>query len=220
MTYALTRRGVTVVACDIDASGLHQLVATEPTRIVPWRMDVSDVADIQRSVDAITTTHGEIDLLIHTAVRHFAGDEHHEARAFTDHTVAQVLETLAVAVTGPTVLTQVVGQRMVRRQQGRIVFTGSMHRSGAAGLVMYTAAKAYLNTLARGLFLEWREHNIITAVANPGGMHTQLHGRRYPWMLDPAIVAEMIVQHLELPDGVALLSFDMVPHDPAHPDSF
>jgi hypothetical protein len=29
-----------------------------------------------------------------------------------------------------------------------------------------------------------------------------------------------MVDHLLLPAGVALLSFDMVPHDPQHPDSF
>jgi NAD(P)-dependent dehydrogenase (short-subunit alcohol dehydrogenase family) len=63
-----------------------------------------------------------------------------------------MLETLAVAVTGPTLLTQLVCKRMVERRSGRIVLTGSMHRTGTAGLVMYSAAKAYANALARGLF--------------------------------------------------------------------
>jgi NAD(P)-dependent dehydrogenase (short-subunit alcohol dehydrogenase family) len=217
---ALARRGVKVVACDVDLSGLQRLADDSQGSIVAWRMDLSDPADIQRTVASITAAHSAIDILIHAAVRHFASDDGNEARPFVAHSVAQVLETLAVAVTGPTLLTQLVCQSMVERRKGQIVLTGSMHRSGSAGLVMYAAAKAYINAFARGLFLELREHNIVTTVANPGGMHTGLHGYRYPWMLDPAVVAETIVRHLALPEGVALLSFDMVPHDPAHPDLF
>lgn len=85
---------------------------------------------------------------------------------------------------------------------------------------MYAAAKAYINALARGLFLELREYDIISSVANPGGMNTSLHWHRHSWMLDPSVVAETIVQQIALPSNVALLSFDMVPHDPAHPDGF
>jgi NAD(P)-dependent dehydrogenase (short-subunit alcohol dehydrogenase family) len=220
LCHALARRGVNVVACDVDLPGLQRLADESRGGIVGWRMDLADPEDIQRGVASITAAHGAIDILIHAAVRHFPNDDGSEARPFVAHSVAQVLETVAVAVTGPTLLTQLVCQSMVQRRTGQIVLTGSMHRSGSAGLVMYAAAKAYLNAFARGLFLELREHNIVTSVANPGGMHTALHGYRYPWMLDPAVVAETIVGHLALPEGVALLSFEMVPHDPAHPDLF
>ena len=183
-------------------------------------MDLADPEDMQRSLQAIASEHGDVDILIHAAVRHFAGDDGDEPRDFVDHSPSQMLETLAVAVTGPTLLTQLVCKRMVERRSGRIVLTSSMHRTGTAGLVMYSAAKAYVNALARGLFLELREYDVVTSVANPGGMHTALHRHRHPWMLDPAVVAETIVEHLTLPDGVAVLSFEMVPHHPEHPDSF
>jgi 2,3-dihydro-2,3-dihydroxybenzoate dehydrogenase len=202
---SLSQRGATVVACDVDTGRLGRL---ESGRVHPWRMDLSDPEDIQRGLQAIAAEH------------HFAGDDGDEPRAFVDHSPSQVLETLAVAVTGPTLLTQLVCKRMVERRSGRIVLTGSMHRTGAAGLVMYSAAKAYVNALARGLFLELREYDVVTSVANPGGMHTALHRHRHPWMLDPAVVAETIVEQLALPGGVAVLSFEMVPHHPEHPDSF
>lgn len=109
---------------------------------------------------------------------------------------------------------------MVERRSGRVVLTGSMHRTGAPGIVMYSAAKAYINAFARGMFLELRDYNIIVSVANPGGMHTGLHQFRYPWMLDPAVAAETIVGRLTLPGDVAVLSFEMAPHDPEHPDYF
>ncbi len=214
---SLSQRGAAVVACDVDTGGLGRL---KSSRVHPWRMDLADPEDIQRSLRSIVAEHGEIDILIHAAVRHFAGDNGDELRDFVNHSTSQVLETLAVAVTGPTLLTQLVCKRMVERRSGRIVLTGSMHRTGTAGLVMYSAAKAYINALARGLFLELREYDVITSVANPGGMHTALHRHRYPWMLDPAVVAETIVEHLVLPGGVALLSFEMVPHHPEYPDTF
>ena len=201
----------------MDTAGLGRL---ESGRVRPWRMDLSDPEDIQRSLQAIAAEHGDVDILIHAAVRHFGSDDGDEPRDFVSYSPSQVLETLAVAVTGPTLLTQLVCKRMVERRSGRIVLTGSMHRTGTAGLVMYSAAKAYINALARGLLLELREYNIITSVANPGGMHTALHRHRHPWMLDPAVVAETIVEHLALPGGVAVLSFEIVPHHPEHPDSF
>ena len=214
---SLSQRGAVVVACDVDVRSLARL---ESGRVHPWRMDLSDHEDIQRSLQAITAEHGDVDILIHAAVRHFASDDGDELQAFVDHSPSQVLETLTVAVTGPTLLTQLVCKRMVERRSGRIVLTGSMHRTGAAGLVMYSAAKAYVNALARGLFLELRKYDVITSVANPGGMHTALHRHRHPWMLDPDVVAETIAEHLALPGGVAVLSFEMVPHHPEHPDSF
>lgn len=220
LVQALARRGVTVVACDVAAGVPERLSRSDHGSVHPQRLDLADPTDIERGVAAITAEHGDIDILIHAAIRHFPAAVGQEARAFIEHTPAQVLETLAVAITGPTLLTQLVSQRMVERGNGRIVFTGSMHRSGTAGLVMYAAAKSFINALARGLFLELREHDIITSVANPGGMNTGLHWHLHAWMLDPAVVAETIVQQIALPGNVALLSFDMVPHDPHNPDGF
>ena len=218
LAQTLAARGVTVIACDVNEGGLQTIAAADPQRILPYRLDLSDADAIVRAVHDITARYGEVDMLLHAAIRHIGGDDGREARAFGDHTPAQVMETLAVSVTGPTLLTQLIAQQMVARRTGRIVITGSMHRTGTAGIVMYAAAKAYLNTLARGLFLELRNFNVVTTVANPGGMNTQLHDFRSPWMLDPRIVAETIVAQLELPGNAALLSFDLVPHDPQHPD--
>ena len=220
---SLARHGAVVVACDVDDEGLQRVKDAAhgdgAGAVHPRHLDLADPEEIQRSVAVITAEHGDIDLLIHAAVRHFPGAVGKEARPFVEHSPAQVLETLAVAVTGPTLLTQLVCQRMVERRRGRIVLTGSMQRHGAAGIVMYAAAKAYVNALARGLFLELREYGIVASVANPGGMNTGLHWHRHGWMLDPAVVAETIVQQLTLPSNVAVLSFEIVPHDPAHPDA-
>jgi 2,3-dihydro-2,3-dihydroxybenzoate dehydrogenase len=216
---SLVRRNAIVAGCDLNIEKIPN-VSSDGGVVYPYRLDMRDPGDIERGIEAITTNHGNVDILIHAAVRHFPSEVGKEARPFIDHSPAQVLETLAVAVTGPTLLTQLVCKKMVERGTGRIVFTGSMHRNGTAGLVMYAAAKAYINALARGLFLELREYDIISSVANPGGMNTGLHWHRHSWMLDPSIVAETIVQQIVLPSNVALLSFDMVPHDPAHPDGF
>lgn len=223
LTLALSSRGAKVIACDVNTDGLSGLQSGEGSEggtIHAQRMNLADPEDVQRGVEAILREHGSVDILIHTALRHFAGDDGNELREFANHSPAQVLETLGVSIIGPTLLTQLLCKGMIERWWGRIVLTGSMHRAGAAGLVMYTAAKSYINTLARALFLELRDYNVVTSVVNPGGMNTALHGYRYPWMLEPASVAELILDHLSLPERVAVLSFDVVPHDPEHPDLF
>lgn len=219
LSRALAARGATVAACDIATDRLADLV-TGTEGIDPYHIDLTDPEDIQRCLAEVTRSHGDVDVLVHAAIRHVIGDDGRELRDFADHTPEQVIETLAVAVTGPTLLTQLVVKRMAARRTGRIVLTGSMHHNGTAGLVMYAAAKSYINALARGLFLELRDYDVLTLVANPGGMHTQMHDHRYPWMLDPALVAEVIVGQILLPRDVALLSFEMVPHDVHHPDGF
>lgn len=220
LAQSLARRGARVVACDIDGEGLARLSEAGGGAIETLPLDLSRPESVQQSAAAILQTHGGADILVHAAVRHIPADAEREARAFADHSPAQVLETLAVCVVGPTLLTQMLCPPMIARRWGRIVFTGSMHRTGTPGLVMYSAAKAYLNALARGLFLELREHNVTASVVNPGGMNTALHGHRFPWMLDPAAVAELITTHLTLPEEIAVLSFDLVPHHPDHPDGF
>jgi len=216
----LAERGALVIASDVDLEAVKRVARSTDGRIVPLHLNLAEPQSIVHGVETIAQAYERIDILVHAAVRHYAGDDGHELRPFTEHTVDQVLETLAVSVTGPTLLTQLITQGMVERRSGCIVFTGSMHRSGTAGIVMYSAAKAFVNALARGLFLELREYNVRTLVANPGGMHTALHGHRYPWMLDPAVVANLIADQIALPEHVAVLSFEIVPHDPEHPDAF
>lgn len=199
LTAELARHGATVIACDVDREGLGDVVAQSAGSVHPQLLDLTDFDAIERCTAEVIDQHGDFDIVVHAAIRHFAGDDGHEPRGFTEHTPAQILETLAVAITGPTLLTNLVAQRMIERRTGRIVFTGSMHRSGTAGLVMYAAGKAYINALARGLFLELRAYDVTTLVSNPGGMHTGLHQHRDPWMLEPRIVAEAVVNSLLLP---------------------
>lgn len=223
LSRALAQHGATVAACDVDEPGLGRLVseaAGAPGSIRAWRMDLADPASIERELAGIEAACGPVEILMHAAVLHIAGEDGSEPRSFIDHTPSQVLATLAVSVVGPTLLTQLVCRGMAKRKSGRIVLLGSMHRGGSAGLVMYAAAKSYVNALARGLFLELRELNILTLVANPGGMDTGLHAHRYPWMMSPDLVAGVILEQIALPGHVALLSFELVPHDPEHPDGF
>ncbi len=211
LAHALARRGVLVIACDVDDEGLERLSSVGDGSIHAKRVDLTDPADIEVTVERIATEHGDINILIHTAIRHVPDAVGKEARVFADHTPAQVPETLAVAITGPTLPTQLVSRQMVDRGNGRIAFTGSMHQTGTAGLVMYAAAKASINALAQGLFLELRDHDIITTIANPGGMNTDLHWHRHSWMLDPAVVAETILRQIALLGSIALPGFDKVP---------
>ena len=72
---ALATRGATVIACDVDLEALDRLVPQAGRRVHPQLMDLRDPDQIQRCFSDVTRDYGEIDIVAHTAIRHFGGDD-------------------------------------------------------------------------------------------------------------------------------------------------
>ncbi|WP_394620216.1 SDR family NAD(P)-dependent oxidoreductase [Lentzea sp. JNUCC 0626] len=77
------------------------------------------------------------------------------------------------------VLTHHFGNRFADRGKGGVLLVGAAGaEAGIPWLAAHAAAKAYTNTLARGLHAEFAERGITITVLTPGPTRTELQSRR------------------------------------------
>ncbi|GAA0598226.1 SDR family NAD(P)-dependent oxidoreductase [Kribbella sandramycini] len=77
------------------------------------------------------------------------------------------------------VLTHHFGQRLAERGAGGVLLVGAAGaESGIPWAAAHAAAKAYTNTLARGLHAEFAERGLNLTVLTPGPTRTELQSRR------------------------------------------
>jgi NAD(P)-dependent dehydrogenase (short-subunit alcohol dehydrogenase family) len=146
-----TRSDLEVVAKEIEAAGRKALV-------IP--VDLQNVSQIRKMVDAVHTTFGKIDILVNNA----AWTATVEALEATEEEWDQTLDTSLKAV---FFACQAVAKIMNQQGRGKIVNIGStLGRTAFASRSVYGAAKAGVHHLTRVLALEWAAQGInVNAVA-------------------------------------------------------
>jgi short-subunit dehydrogenase len=132
----------------------------------------ADLATFEGNDQLLAAANGRpIDVLIANAGRGLG-------RAFIDQDVAEWRRVIDTNVTGTTYLLQKVAQQMVKRNEGRILITGSI-----AGLMpgsfqaVYNGTKAYLDSFSYALREELRDTNITVTVLMPGPTDTEIFER-------------------------------------------
>ena len=99
-------------------------------------------------------------------------------RAFIDQSVSDWQRVINTNVLGTTYLLQKVAQQMVRRNEGKILITGSI-----AGLMpgsyqaVYNGTKAYLDSFSYALREELKDTNVTVTVLMPGPTETEFFER-------------------------------------------
>jgi len=127
----------------------------------------------EEGVDQLIAAIGDrpIDLLFLNAGRGLG-------RGFVDQDWAQVRRVIDTNVTGTVYLARLLGERMVRRGRGRILFTGSI-----AGFMpgtfqaVYNGTKAFIDSFAVALRHELRDSGVSVTVLMPGATQTRFFER-------------------------------------------
>lgn len=133
-------------------------------------LDLSDPAELDRLVAA--TSDLDVGLLVSNAGDLTPG-------RFLDRELSAAVESLHLNAFSHLVLTHRFAERMARRGKGGVVLLGSPGAEhGIPGLAAHTAAKAYVNTLGRGLHDELATRGITLTVLAPGAVATELQRRR------------------------------------------
>jgi len=132
----------------------------------------ADLATFEGNDQLLAAANGRpIDVLVANAGRGLG-------RAFIDQDVTDWKRVIDTNITGTTYLLQKVAQQMVRRNEGRILITGSI-----AGLMpgsyqaVYNGSKAYLDSFSYALREELRDTAISVTVLMPGPTETEFFDR-------------------------------------------
>lgn len=185
LTSGFAAQGAKVAFVDIEAEASEKLVEeieqAHGQKVLFIRCDLRDIAALRNAVDAAAQAHGAIEILINNA----ANDQRHEISSVTpefwDDRMAINLRPQFFAV-------QAVVENMKAAKKGAIINFGSTSwKKGQGGMPAYTAAKAAVHGLTRGLARDLGPYNIRVNTLVPGWVMTD---RQLKLWLTPEADAE------------------------------
>jgi NAD(P)-dependent dehydrogenase (short-subunit alcohol dehydrogenase family) len=173
--------GAYVVAADVDAPGLDDIVSIDPEHIATIRCDVTDERDVEQAATLAVERFGGLDVVVANAGK----------GAFSpivDHDLTAWAEILDLCLTG-VFLTIKHGGR-VMRDGGSIITIASLNAvQPAAGMAAYCAAKAGAVALTEVAAMELGHRGIRATTIAPGLVETAASAAF--WAL-PGVVDEFV----------------------------
>lgn len=129
--------------------------------------------------------------------------------------LAGIAGTLQVNLLTPVALVHRFAERLLAAR-GKVVFIGSVARSGAAGFPVYAASKAALNGFARSVRSEW-QGRIGVQILHPGATRTDMHDRagydpgwRRMMFLNPGDVADAMIRQIARDRSPVTVGYRMI----------
>ena len=97
---------------------------------------------------------------------------------FHDRSFNNIRRVIDLNVVGQTLLARHFGETMRARERGGIIMVGAMlSLGGGGGMSVYAASKAYICTLAQGLWHELRRHHVDVLGLIVGATYTPAYQR-------------------------------------------
>ena len=184
---------------------LDALAAELPGAVVV-PADLADVASLPEVVALARAALGPIDTLVN------AGARGTTTAAAEHESVEQITGTLAVNLTAPLVLAQLVHPDLRAAGSGCIVNVGSI--AGEVGIgrfpqASYAASKGGLHALTRELAAQWSRHGIRVNCLAPGFFRSEMTAPLFdnPKASDWIARNEMLPRHADATDLVGALLF-------------
>jgi 3-oxoacyl-[acyl-carrier protein] reductase len=163
----LAEDGAAVAVLDLDEAAAEAVAKELPHGGIGLRCDITDPAAVAAAVDAVVERFGRIDVLVNNAgLLRVTG--------VLDVPADEWATVLAVNLTGPFTVTQVVARVMREAGYGRITFLSSLAALGNPGNAHYAAAKAGVAGLARTIALELGAFGVTCNVVAPGSVVTDM----------------------------------------------
>ncbi|NND17411.1 MAG: SDR family NAD(P)-dependent oxidoreductase [Silicimonas sp.] len=186
----LSRMGAVVILSARSEDELNELADECPgkTEVVP--VDVADADSVARAAAAA----GDVDGIVFLAGVYWP----FSATEFDGDKAATMLD---VNLTGAARVLGRIVPKMVARDKGHIVLTGSLSGfRGLPGAVGYGASKAGLMSLAETMYADLRTTGVDVQLINPGFIRTRLTDKNdfeMPFIMDPEPAALVFVEHMQ-----------------------
>jgi NAD(P)-dependent dehydrogenase (short-subunit alcohol dehydrogenase family) len=193
----------TYLHAEQHAEAVADRVATAGGRALALRADSEDADAVAAAVEHTVDRFGRLDVLVNNAGTFPAGP-------LDEVKIDEVDRTLAVHVRAVFVASQAAARHMA--SGGRIITIGSnlAERAPYPGLTLYSASKAALTGLTRGLARDLGPRGITAVVVHPGSTDTDMNPAAGP---DADLERSLIplgryAQPGEIADVVAFLASD------------
>jgi NAD(P)-dependent dehydrogenase (short-subunit alcohol dehydrogenase family) len=165
---ALVAAGANVVCTDVDGDAAERTASSLGARARPDRLDVTDAAAVQATVNDVVNRTGRLDLMFNNAGIVWGGDSElltlDQWNAIIDVNIRGVVHGVAAAY-----------PQMVRQGRGHIVNTASMAGLTAAGqITSYVMTKHAIVGLSLALRSEAAAHGIGVLAVCPSAIETPL----------------------------------------------
>lgn len=127
-----------------------------------YLFDVTDELEAAQKVALMEATHGKIDILINNAgiIKRIPALEME---------IEDFRKVIDVDLTGPFIMSKLIGKHMIKRKSGKIInICSMMSELGRDNVVAYASAKGGLKMLTKNLATEWAKYNIQVNGIGPG----------------------------------------------------
>jgi NAD(P)-dependent dehydrogenase (short-subunit alcohol dehydrogenase family) len=185
-----------VLTSRVESKG-REAAASLQGDVVPFPLDVTTSADIERLTSFLERDLGGVDVLVNNAGVFL--DRHQGGLTVP---LDAVHDSLEVNLVGPWALCQALIPIMRRRDYGRVVNVstglGAMSEM-MGGYASYRVSKLALNGLTRVLADELRGTNVLVNTMCPGWVQTEMGGEGAPRPVEKG--ADTAVWLATLPDG-------------------
>lgn len=152
-----------------EAESLVHELAAQGYLALAVQADIRDSAQVQRMVDMVSNTLGDVDILINNA-----GIA--QQKLFTDLTDEEWHNMFAVHVDGTFYCTRAVLPMMIHKKQGYIVNISSMWgQVGGSCEVHYSAAKGAIQAMTKALAKEVGPSGVRVNCVAPGVIQTEMN---------------------------------------------
>ena len=170
MATALAAAGADVVGVseklEPEGSTVQLAVESAGRTFTARRADFADRAAVEALAGELCRLGRPVDILVNNA----GTIERSPAVDYPDASWDRVLE---VDLTSQFVLTRRIGQEMVRRGSGKVIFTASLLSfQGGINVTAYTAAKSAVAGLTKALANEWAQAGVNVNAIAPGYIAT------------------------------------------------
>ncbi|MGF1459085.1 MAG: SDR family oxidoreductase [Leptolyngbyaceae cyanobacterium] len=178
----------------------------------PYSIDLSQVDTVKSELSALIADFGPINILVNNAGMGYTG-------ALSDMPLTDWQQVMNLNLTSAFLAMQAVLPTMRAQGKGTIINIASIAAHNAFPTWgAYSASKAGLVTLGRIFGVEEGEHGIRVMTISPGAVNTPLWDTgtvhvdfERSQMLTPAIVAQNVLNAVQLPDSAVIDEITLMP---------